>query len=269
MKTTIYSAIAVLVLVACTTTQQTQETQQTQQKQQTKSEQPVAVQPDSIVETTIESEPETASVIQQQPAEQYEPLVYGEPKELVCKNPFPAEGALAKRPNLQVMWEHYLYNRPEGIWGEIGGKVEINGNLPLDQGRWTNACAVRLSHMLNKASHKIPRNGGKTVSGGNKDQYYYRLADMESYIKQQYGPPDIAITDGSGNSFDLPDAPGIVLMDFPNSGFTGHVTIWNGAGTVDGANIGGYRVLFWNLPCFIPPERNKVVEEEKSANLGE
>ena len=55
------------------------------------------------------------------------------------------------------MWENYLYDRPAGIWGEIGGMVEVNGNLPLDQGRWTNACAVRLSHMLNKAGHKIPR----------------------------------------------------------------------------------------------------------------
>ncbi len=185
----------------------------------------------------------------------YKTLVYGEEKPLMCSKPYAAEGKLKNRPNLQVMWENYLYDRPEGIWGEIGGLVEVNGNLPFDQGRWTNACTVRLSHMLNKAGHKVPRERGKTVSGGNKDQYYYRIADMEKYLKKTFGEPDLNIDDGTANSFDLPDHPGIVLMDFPDSSFTGHTTIWNGAGTVDGAEIGGYRVLFWELPCFLPPGR--------------
>lgn len=196
-------------------------------------------------------------------ATKYTPLIYGAQKPLVCDRPFLAKGKLADRPNMQVMWENYLYDRPEGIWGEIGGMVEVNGNLPLDQGRWTNACTVRLSHMLNKADHKIPRNGRKTVSGGNKDQYYYRVADMEVYLKETFGAPDLAIEDGSGNSFDLPITPGIILMDFPDGSYTGHVTVWNGAGTVDGVNIGGYRLLFWDLPCFVPEGRD-VVEPEVS-----
>jgi len=197
----------------------------------------------------------------------YETLVYGAEKPLVCTKPFLNEGELAKRPNLQVMWENYLYDRPAGIWGEIGGMVEVNGNLPLDQGRWTNACAVRLSHMLNKAGHKIPRSGdNKTVSGANKDQYYYRVADFERYFLESFGSPDVAVIDGSGNSFDLPDTPGIVLMDFPDSSFTGHVTVWNGAGTVDGANIGGYRVLFWSLPCFLPEGRETPVAAQPASS---
>lgn len=189
----------------------------------------------------------------------YKPLVYGEEKPLICTDPVLARGKLTGRPNLQVMWENYLYDRPAGIWGEIGGLVEVNGNLPFDQGQWTNACTVRLSHMLNKAGHKIPRVPQQTVSGGNKDQYYYRVADLEAYLIKTYGKPDVEIVDGTGNQFDLPITPGIVLMDFPNSSYTGHVTIWNGAGTVDGANIGGYRVLFWHLPCFIPAGRKVLV----------
>ncbi|MEP6342749.1 MAG: T6SS effector amidase Tae4 family protein [Maricaulaceae bacterium] len=193
-------------------------------------------------------------------ATKYETLVYGTQKPLVCTTEFPAEGKVADRPNLQVMWENYLYDRPEGIWGEIGGYVEINGNLPLDQGRWTNACTVRLSHMLNKAGHKIPRaDDNKTVSGGNKDQYYYRVLDMETYLNETFGPAEINIDDGTANSFDLPPRPGIVLMDYPDGSYTGHVTVWNGAGTVDGANIGGYRVLFWELPCFTPEGREPAV----------
>lgn len=196
----------------------------------------------------------------------YKQLVYGEPKPLVCGYEQPPEDDLEDRPNAQVMWENYLYDRPEGIWSEIGGYVEINGNLPFDQGRWTNACTVRLSHMLNKAEHKIPRESKKTVSGGNKDQYYYRVVDLEQYLIKTYGQPDLALTDGTANSFDLPDRAGIVLMDFPAASYTGHVTIWNGAGTVDGAEIGGYRVLFWDLPCFIPKDRNEDTSIAMSLN---
>ena len=189
----------------------------------------------------------------------YETLIYGQERPLVCSSPILAEGRFKNRPNLQVMWENYLYDRPEGIWGEIGGKVEVNGNLPMDQGRWTNACTVRLSHMLNQADHKIKKNGNQTVSGGNGDQYYYRIRDAEVYLTDVFGAPDISINDGSADSFDLPNRAGIVLMDFPGSTFNGHVTVWNGAGSVDGADIGGHRVLFWELPCFIPEDRNMAV----------
>lgn len=209
----------------------------------------------SACATTDGKDAKQTSVAQDETRTKYKALVYGEPKPLVCSKPFPAKGELSDRPNLQLMWENYLYDRPEGIWGEIGGLVEVNGNLPFDQGRWTNACSVRMSHMLNKADHKIPRVRKKTVSGGNKDQYFYRVADMEAYLIERYGEPDLAINDGTANSFDLPDHPGIVLMDFPDSSFTGHTTVWNGAGTVDGAEIGGYRVLFWKLPCFVPKGR--------------
>lgn len=188
----------------------------------------------------------------------YEPLIYGAQKPLVCGEKFLAKGKMADRPNLQIMWENYLYDRPEGIWGEIGGYVEINGNLPHDQGRWTNACSVRLSHMLNKAGYKIPRQkDNKSVSGGNKDQYIYRVVDMEDYLISEFGEPDFAVIDGSGTTWDIPAKPGILLMDFNIDGnsFSGHVTVWNGAGSVDNSDIGGQRILFWELPCFIPEDR--------------
>lgn len=206
-------------------------------------------------ETGAKTEAETG-----EPAETVKPVV-GAEQALVCSDPILAKGKLAERPNTQVMWENYLNEKPEGVWRAVGGAVEINGNLPHDQGQWTNACTVRLSHMLNMAGHDIPGGDGKTVSGSNYDQYYYRVTDMEVYLKEAYGEPDVAVLDGSGNHYDLPDTPGIVLMDFPNSSFTGHVTIWNGKSTVDKVNIGGYRVLFWHLPCFIPADR-----EDASAN---
>ena len=225
--------------------------------------------------TTTKEETATEDIIVEAPEpvtevdpirEKYETIEYGQALDFVCTDPVPAEGKLADRPNLQEMWENYLYDRPEGIWGEIGGMVEVNGNLPLDQGRWTNACTVRVSHMLNQAGHKIPRDGNKTVSGGNKDQYYYRIRDFEAYMTEVFGEPDLAITDGSADSFDLPPRPGLLVMDFPGSTFNGHTTIWNGAGSVDNADIGGHRVLFWDLPCFVPEGRDQTPVADNGSN---
>lgn len=184
-----------------------------------------------------------------------EKRAYGDALPLVCEASIAAEGKLQERPNLQIMWENFLHEKPDGVWKEIGGMVAVNGNLPLEQGRWTNACTVRLSHMFNKAGYLIDSGNGKTVSGENYDQYYYRVTDFEEYLYEEFGAPDVNVDDGSGNQYDLPAVPGIVLMDFPDSSFTGHVTVWNGKETVDGVNIGGYRVLFWKLPCFIPKDR--------------
>jgi len=185
----------------------------------------------------------------------YPPLIYGEPKPLVCSREYPAENLLEARPNLQIMWEYYLYDKPEGVWSEVGGVVEINGTLPENEGRWRNACTVRLSHMLNKAGHKIPRTTGKTVSGKDGSQYFFRLDEAQSYLEEVFGPPDVDFKDVAGRLIELPNDPGLLIIKFPGSGYTGHATIWNGAGTVDGVNVVGFRVLYWRLPCFIPEGR--------------
>lgn len=188
----------------------------------------------------------------------YRPLIYGAPKPLICSREYAAHNHLENRPNLQVMWEHYLYDSPKGVWAEVGGAVEINGCLPEDKGGWRNACTVRLSHMLNKADHKIPYLKGKTVSGGSGDQYFFRLDDIQDYIEYLFGPADLDFKDASGQWIDIPNEPGLLILKFPGAGFTGHTTLWNGAGTVDGTDVVGFRVLYWKLPCFIPPDRKKI-----------
>lgn len=192
----------------------------------------------------------------------YPPLVYGAPKPLICSREYAATNGLENRPNLQVMWEHYLYDSPEGVWAEVGGAVEINGCLPEAQGGWRNACTVRLSHMLNKAGYKIPYKKGQTVSGGDGSQYFFRLDDAQAYLEQNFGPPDMDIKDASGHWIDMPNEPGLLIIKFPGQGFTGHATVWNGAGTVDGVDVVGFRVLYWKLPCFIPPKRKLTTDGE-------
>lgn len=185
----------------------------------------------------------------------YKGFIPGPEQTLVCEKPIDATDKLTDRPNMQVMWENYLKDEPLNVFNYIGGKVAVNGNLPAEKGRWENACTVRLSHMMHMAGHDIPWDSNKTVSGKYGDKYYYRVSDMEKYLMKAWGAPDVAIVDGTGNQYDLPNTPGIVVMDFPDGSFTGHVTIWNGVETVDESNIGGYRVIFWDLPCFMPGDR--------------
>lgn len=204
--------------------------------------------PESSLESSVSESPKVKK--------RFPPLIYGAPKPLVCSKEFLPRGKLKPRPNLQLMWEHYLYDSPKGVWAEIGGAVELNGCLPDNQGGWRNACTVRLSHMLNNAGHKIPYIKEQTVSGRDGAQYFFRLNDAQTYLEKTLGEPDLDIGDASGRWIDIPNEPGLLIMKYPGSGFTGHATIWNGAGTVDGTNVVGFRVLFWKLPCFIPPDRN-------------
>ena len=182
-------------------------------------------------------------------------FIPGPEQALACDQIYPGVDKLAGRPNFQVMWENYINDEPLNVFNYLGGEVAVNGNLPPNQGRWENACTVRLSHMLHMAGHDIPWDSNKTVSGEYGDKYYYRVSDIEKYLLKIWGSPDVAVVDGTGNQYDLPNTPGVVVMDFPDGSFTGHVTLWNGKETVDESNIGGYRVIFWNLPCFIPSDR--------------
>lgn len=185
----------------------------------------------------------------------YAPLIYGAPKPLICSREVLADKDLRTRPNLQLMWEHYIYDSPKGVWAEIGGAVGINGHLSEQDGGWRNACTVRLSHMLNAAGYKIPQIKGQTVSGKDGEQYFFRLDDAQAYLTKKLGTPDLDIDDASGHWIDMPNEPGLLIMKFPGAGFTGHTTIWNGAGTVDGADVVGFHILYWKLPCYIPAVR--------------
>jgi len=219
---------------------------------------------DSFQVPLLQTEPMDRRETAQSPPKQlikYPPLIYGAPKPLICSREYPAAGRLKHRPNLQLMWEHYLYERPERVWAEIGGVVEYNGCLPEDKGGWKNACTVRLSHMLNKAGHEIPYIKDQTVSGRNGDQYFFRLDNVQDYIFEKFGEPDIKI-DMPGQLFDLPNTPGLFIIKFRGIDFTGHATIWNGAGTVDGVDIVGSETFFWELPCFIPAPRKAERNDE-------
>lgn len=193
----------------------------------------------------------------------------GTKRPLVCRQSFNAVGELANRPNMQVAVENFPDMPADEVWKLVGGYVELNGNLPYGQGRWENACTVRISYAFNKAgdSNKIP-DSSKTVSGLNGDQYLYRVKDLENYLRNTWGKPDIEMRSGENRIITMPAEPGILILNYGVAGnsFAGHVVFWDGQKTVDdtfdttgytesGVHIANMDVVFYKLPCFLPADR--------------
>lgn len=193
----------------------------------------------------------------------------GTKRDLICRKPFNAVGQLADRPNMQVAVENFPDMPAEEVWKLIGGFVELNGNLPYGQGRWENACTVRISYAFNKVGnpYKIP-NSSKTVSGLNGDQYLYRVKDLENYLRAHWGRPDLEMRSGENRVITMPAEPGILILNYGVAGnsFAGHVVFWDGQKTTDGTfdttgytesgvHIANMDVVFYKLPCFQPAER--------------
>lgn len=55
----------------------------------------------------------------------------------------------------------------------IGGRVADNINNPDSSTKWVNTYAVRMSYILNYSGLKIKPNSKLTVSGRDKNWYYY------------------------------------------------------------------------------------------------
>ena len=100
------------------------------------------------------------------------------------------------RPPFQIMWQHFVVIYGDGsvpsVGKKIGGKVQENIELGVKDPKagFTNACGIRMSYSLNNSGVNIPRGIWKTVSGGDKRQYIYRVADLIKLL------PLIATRDG-------------------------------------------------------------------------
>lgn len=114
----------------------------------------------------------------------------------------------------------------------IGGKVDYNINtLTPAQGRFENACAIRMSYVLNESGFKISYQRGKTVSGKNGNWYLYKVEDMKKHLRDTLGKPDMDISNPKETDFNK--KKGILVFDVSWSDATGHATIWNGTSCSD------------------------------------
>lgn len=116
---------------------------------------------------------------------------------------------------------------------KIGGKVDYNINeVPVGQGRFENACAIRMSYVLNKTGHKIPHISGKTVSGKEGKWYLFRVRDLLLYLKNVFGDPDHTLN--KPTALDFSRYKGILVFEVDAwTDATGHATIWDGTNCSD------------------------------------
>ena len=146
---------------------------------------------------------------------------------------------MATRPSLlrtQLAFKE-IYNdvgkTVSGVGDKIGGKVDYNINtLTAEQGRFENACAIRMSFVLNKVGVKIPFMKGKTVSGGKGNWYLYKVKDLIKFLHDTFGEPDVVINQPTASKFS--EHKGILVVEVSEwVDASGHATIWSGIQCTD------------------------------------
>jgi hypothetical protein len=167
---------------------------------------------------------------------------------------------LMARPSFAIAWNASLriYDPDDTaakVAQEIGGFVEKNINAPDIKQRWTNTCAVRMSYILNSAGLVIPAVRAKTVSGADKRQYFFRVADLISFLRDTWGKPEIVNEPPSGGG-KLKGKKGVLLFEVAGwDDALGHATLFDGTTCYDhcyfnepGVNYHTNRAHFWSLP---------------------
>jgi hypothetical protein len=135
------------------------------------------------------------------------------------------------RPMFQTMWHSFISVYGDGsvpsVGRKIGGKVQENIELGMidPKAGFTNACAIRMSYSLNDSGMPISRGKWKTVSGGDKKQYIYRVSDLTRYLHNTFGKPDKIVKNPKPEDFS--GLKGIIVFGVQWSDATGHATLWN------------------------------------------
>ncbi len=169
---------------------------------------------------------------------------------------------MMKLPAWQDLLENFPNKDAKTVFTEIGGKVKLNYEI----GVFSNACATRISKVLNYSGeeHLIPyyttrdKFGKKTtqVSSGQrhigkqsaeepKKWYIFRLRILVKYLTETYGPPEEFSPAAYKDS--LNRRKGIIIFEVKGwDDATGHADLWNGQECVR-TDFGDQasNILFW------------------------
>lgn len=171
----------------------------------------------------------------------------------------PTKEHTMSRPRFNDAWAASLriYDRDNSaarVAEVIGGYVAKNINNPNPDQRWKNTCAVRMSYILGEAGLTLPAIRGKTVSGADKRQYFFRVRDLIYFLTRHWGKPEVVDYPASGGGI-LAGRQGVILFEV--SGWDdalGHATLYDGSICYDncyfnepGAKYRTDRANFWSL----------------------
>ena len=150
------------------------------------------------------------------------------------RKPFVNDGTRPKRPSFSKAIDAFAkVQQIEQLKEVAGGKLKQN----FDSGSFINACASRISFVLQQSGFKIPAIPGQTVSGQNGEQYIFRLTTLEKFMRKTFGPPDCewrkdTVIGNSNNEMctNLAGKKGILIHRWesgPHTTCTGHAEIIN------------------------------------------
>lgn len=162
----------------------------------------------------------------------------------------------AVRPRFSDLWNSYPVGMAAGdVYKLVGGNAyALYKENPAD---YANACALRLSRALNYGGLTITSTAtGYKVNGDDEKLYLLRVKDMISFVKANFGAPDMEIdTEGLDQSWAFREKKGVLIFNV--SGWdraTGHVTLWNGSDCGDSCYFFHHQpgvvttsILFWEL----------------------
>ncbi|MCC2596367.1 type VI secretion system amidase effector protein Tae4 [Pusillimonas sp. MFBS29] len=152
---------------------------------------------------------------------------------------------MAQRPTFNQAWA--AFSRVNGsvphVGRIIGGKVQTN----IDGGIFTNACAIRMSYVLNQTSLPVPASAGAVSSGANGAKYLFRASDLAPHLQNLFGKPDLVVQNPTPTSF--AGKKGIIVFDVDVwNDASGHVTLWNGTMCADSCYFPvSTRAKLWEL----------------------
>jgi hypothetical protein len=141
---------------------------------------------------------------------------------------------------------------PEGVieslqkvGDRIGGHVKLNFDLgikdirdhpdqyPTHPAGFTNACATRMSYVLNYCGVHIAKSSlWQTVTGADNNNYIYRVEGIRAFLLHTFGDADI-VKGPTARIEDFQGKKGIMVFDLNFSDASGHATLWNGRNAVD------------------------------------
>lgn len=80
-----------------------------------------------------------------------------------------------------------------------------------------------MSYALNNSGVNVPRGVWKTVSGGDRRQYIYRVADLITFLNHAFGKPDKTVKNPKASDF--AGMKGVLVFAVQWSDATGHATL--------------------------------------------
>lgn len=131
-------------------------------------------------------------------------------------------------PSFDVLVRNYpnLLN-PDSVKRLIGGHVDDTKSATP----WiNNTCTIRLSRDLNYSNVPIPQHspGLATITGADKFNYAYRVAEMQRWMRSWFGAPDLEVAKPVSRAA-FASHKGIIAFDIHWSDASGHFDLWDGA----------------------------------------